>query len=605
MIVADAERIAQFTARGWWGTRTLDDHFREAAARHPEREAVADAPNRAALTDGAPRRLNWAALADEVARCAAVLQAQGLQRDDVLVVQLANGVEQYVVYLAALRLGVIVSPVPVQYREFELRHVLAIAAPAAVVTSVRVLRHAAAAMWCGLAEERRAAGQPAPRVLAFGGAAGAPPASAAASAAWPPGAVSLDAALAAYSGPGVHDLVAGLTANDVATLCWTSGTEAAPKGVPRSHNEWLIVAPSIIEAAELRPGARLLNPFPLVNMAGWSTCVAAWLRLGGTVVQHHPFDLPVFLRQLREERIDYTVAPPAILNQMLRDPALLEGIDFARLARIGSGSAPLSEWMVCGFAERGVQIVNYFGSNEGAALTGSPRDIADPALRARYFARAGVGQPFSAISTAAKIRTRLVDLDTGADITEPGRPGELRVAGPTLFAGYWRAPELTARAFDEQGFYRSGDLFEIAGERHQFYRFVGRCKDIVVRGGLKISAEEVEAQLLGHPAVADAAIVAMPDATLGEKVCACIVPRAGAHPTLGDLVEYLRDERQLAVYKLPEMLLLLDALPRNPVGKVLKRELRERAAVQAAQAPQAAQAQFADSGARAARPHAR
>ena len=376
--------------------------------------------------------------------------------------------------------------------------------------------------------------------------------------------------------------MAGLTANDVATLCWTSGTEAAPKGVPRSHNEWLIVAPSIIEAAELRPGARLLNPFPLVNMAGWSTCVAAWLRLGGTVVQHHPFDLPVFLRQLREERIDYTVAPPAILNQMLRDPALLEGIDFTRLARIGSGSAPLSEWMVCGFAERGVQIVNYFGSNEGAALTGSPRDIADPALRARYFARAGVGQPFSTISTAAKIRTRLVDLDTGADITEPGRPGELRVAGPTLFAGYWRASELTARAFDEQGFYRSGDLFEIAGERHQFYRFVGRCKDIVVRGGLKISAEEVEAQLLGHPAVADAAIVAMPDATLGEKVCACIVPRAGAHPTLGDLVEYLRDERQLAVYKLPEMLLLLDALPRNPVGKVLKRELRERAAAHAA-----------------------
>jgi acyl-CoA synthetase (AMP-forming)/AMP-acid ligase II len=388
----------------------------------------------------------------------------------------------------------------------------------------------------------------------------------------------------------VHDPVAGLTANDVATLCWTSGTEAAPKGVPRSHNEWLIVAPSIIEAAELRPGARLLNPFPLVNMAGWSTCVAAWLRLGGTVVQHHPFDLPVFLRQLREERIDYTVAPPAILNQMLRDPALLEGIDFTRLRRIGSGSAPLSEWMVCGFAERGVQIVNYFGSNEGAALTGSPRDIADPALRARYFARAGVGQPFSTISTAAKIRTRLVDPDTGADITEPGRPGELRVAGPTLFAGYWRAPELTARAFDEQGYYRSGDLFEIAGERHQFYRFVGRCKDIVVRGGLKISAEEVEAQLLGHPAVADAAVVAMPDATLGEKVCACIVARAGAHPTLGDLVEYLRDERQLAVYKLPEMLLLLDALPRNPVGKVLKRELRERAAAHAALATAAGDA---------------
>jgi acyl-CoA synthetase (AMP-forming)/AMP-acid ligase II len=573
MIVADAEHIAQYTARGWWGRHTLDDHFREAAERHPGREAVADAPNRAALTDGAARRLTWGALAAEVARCAAVLRAQGLRRDDVLVVQLANSVEQYVVSLAALRLGVIVSPVPVQYREFELRHVLAVASPAAVVTSARVLRHAAAAMWCALADERAVAGQPAPRVLAFGGGAGG---------VLPPRAVSLDAALADHRGPGVHEPAAGVTANDVATLCWTSGTEAAPKGVPRSHNEWLIVAPSIIEAAELPPGARLLNPFPLVNMAGWSTCVAAWLRLGGTVVQHHPFDLAVFLGQLREERIDYTVAPPAILNQLLRDPALLEGVDLGRLRRIGSGSAPLSEWMVCGFAERGVQIVNYFGSNEGAALTGSPRDIADPALRARYFARAGVGQPFSAISTAAKIRTRLVDPDTGDEITAPGRPGELRVAGPTLFAGYWRAPQLTARAFDEQGYYRSGDLFEIAGDRQQFYRFVGRCKDIVVRGGLKISAEEVEALLLGHPAVADVAIVAMPDAMLGEKVCACVVPRAGAAPTLGDLVEYLRDEQRLAVYKLPEMLLLLDALPRNPLGKVLKRELRALAAARAA-----------------------
>ncbi|MBL8346858.1 MAG: acyl--CoA ligase [Rubrivivax sp.] len=575
MIVADPEHIAQYTARGWWGTRTLDDHFREGVARHPEREAVADAPNRAAFTDGAPRRLSWGALGDEVARFAAVLRALGLQRDDVLVVQLANSIEQYVVYLAALRLGVVVSPVPVQYREFELRHVLAVATPAAVVTSARVLRHAAAAMWCALAEECRAAGARAPRVLAFGGEAGE-------GAARPQGAVSLDEAIAAHQGPFVHEQAEGLTANDVATLCWTSGTEAAPKGVPRSHNEWLIVAPSIIEAAELPPGARLLNPFPLVNMAGWSTCVAAWLRLGGTVVQHHPFDLPVFLRQLREERIDYTVAPPAILNQMLREPALLEGIDFQRLSCIGSGSAPLSEWMVCGFADRGVQIVNYFGSNEGAALTGSPRDIADPALRARYFARAGVGQPFSTISTAAKIRTRLVEPDSGEEIGEPGRAGELRVAGPTLFAGYWRAPELTAKAFDEQGFYKSGDLFEIAGERQQFYRFVGRCKDIVVRGGMKISAEEVEAQLLGHPAVADAAVVATPDATLGERVCACIVPRAGHHPTLADLVEYLRDERRLAVYKLPETLLLLDALPRNPVGKVLKRELRDLAAARTA-----------------------
>lgn len=582
MILASPERIAEFTAQGWWGSRTIDDHFRDVVGRHPQREAVVDASNRELLTDGAPRRMSYAQLADEVARMAAVLHGQGLRRDDIVIVQLVNSVEQYVVYLACLRLGLIVSPVPVQYREFELRHILALTQARAVVTATRVVKHAAAAMWVQLAREHASLS----RVLCFGS---APPegtfsldkAMAGTSAGATAGsnvAGPVDATVVRTAGHGAEPAACGLaiTANDIATLCWTSGTEASPKGVPRSHNEWLIVAPSIIEAAELQPGARLLNPFPLVNMAGWSTCVAAWLRLEGTVVQHHPFDLPVFLQQLRDERIDYTVCPPAILNQLLQQPALLEGIDFQRLSRIGSGSAPLSEWMVRGWAERGVQIVNYFGSNEGAALTGSPRDIPDPELRAKYFARAGVDRPFSQISTARKIRTRLVDPDTEEDVRSPGIPGELRVSGPTVFAGYFRAPDQTARAFDDKGYYCSGDLFEIAGEQGEFYRFVGRCKDIVVRGGMKISAVEVEMLLLACPGVQDAAVIGMPDAVLGERVCACVVPAPGMEPTLDQLVAYLRDERQVAVYKLPEHLILLPALPRNPVGKVLKRELRER-----------------------------
>lgn len=561
MILAHPDHIAHYTAQGWWGTLTLDAQFRVVAARHPQREAVVDAPNRELLTDGPPRRLTYAALADEVARMAAVLQGQGLRTDDIVIVQLVNSVEQCVVYLACLRLGLIVSPVPVQYRAFELAHILALTGARAVVTASRVGKFAAAALWLALAAGR----SPGLQVLCFGQNV-------------PAGALALDAALA-----GPLDLAAAeqaavaakITANHIATLCWTSGTEASPKGVPRSHNEWAVIAPSIIEAADLMPGARLLNPFPLVNMAGWSTCIAAWLALEGTVVQHHPFDLPVFLQQLRDEGIDDTVAPPAILNRLLQQPQLLAGIDFKRMGRIGSGSAPLSAWMVAGWAERGVRIVNYFGSNEGTALTGSPRDIPDPALRAQYFPCGGVGQPYSVISTAAKIRTRLVDPDAEAEITAPGVPGELRVSGPTIFAGYFRAPEQTARAFDAQGGYRSGDLFEIAGERGQFYRYVGRCKDIVVRGGQKISALELETLLMACPGVADVAVVGQADVRLGERLCACVVAAPGAAPTLAHVVDYLRDQCQVAVYKLPEHLLLLPALPRNPVGKVLKRNLRD------------------------------
>ena len=146
MILASPERIAEFTARGWWGTRTLDEAFLDIVARHPGREAVVDPPNREALTDGAPRRLSYAQLADEVERMAAVLHAGGLKRDDIVVVQLVNSVEQFAVYLACLRLGLIVSPVPVQYREHELDHILGLTGARAAVTATRIGRHAAAAM---------------------------------------------------------------------------------------------------------------------------------------------------------------------------------------------------------------------------------------------------------------------------------------------------------------------------------------------------------------------------------------------------------------------------------------------------------------------------
>ena len=572
MILVSAEKIAEYTERGWWGTRTLWDLFTKNVRERGAAEAVVDAPNRAEFAHGAPRRLSWQQLADEVDQLCLLFLKHDIRRDDVVLVQLPNCVEQFVVYLACARLGVVVTPVPVQYREHELEHILALTDAAAAFTFARIGKaghlHLAADMFCGLQAQHPAL----KTVFAWGEQV-------------PAGAVPIGSAAPERLDAAQHqqlqqaESAAAVSANDVFTICWTSGTEAAPKGVPRSHNEWLIVAPSIIEAALIPPQARLLNPFPFVNMSGLSTAFAGWLALGGTVVQHHPFSLPVFLQQLREERIDYTVAPPAILNMLLQNEALLDGIDFKRLARIGSGSAPLSEWMVRGFAEKyGVQIVNYFGSNEGAALSGSDVDIPDPALRAQYFPRAGVPGFNWSISTTRKIRTRLVDLETGADITQAGQPGELRFSGPTVFSGYYRATNMSRRAFDAQGFYCTGDLFEIAGDALQYYRYVGRSKDLVIRGGMNISSEEIEGLLAACPGVREVAVVGVPDATLGEKLCACVVSAEGHSVTLADLTDYLRHTQRVAVYKLPEYLLPVPALPRNPVGKILKRVLRARAA---------------------------
>ncbi len=584
MILVPKEKIDEYSARGWWGEQTLWGLFEKNARDFADREAVVDAPNRSDFAHGQPQRLSWRQLADAVDGLSAALIHNGLRRDDIVVAILPNCVEQFVVYLACARLGLIVSPVPVQYREHELAHILSHTGAVAAISFGNIGKaghgHAAADMFCALQSAH-----PSLRVvLAWGDVLAH-------------GVVRLPSLDSVALGDAERARIkqaesnAAVTANDVFTICWTSGTEAQPKGVPRSHNEWLIVAPSIIEAARIAPHARLLNPFPFVNMAGLSTAFAAWLVLVGTVVQHHPFNLPVFLQQLRDEHIDYTVAPPAVLNMLLQNETLLAGIDFKRLSRIGSGAAPLSEWMVRGFAEKhGVQIINYFGSNEGAALSGSDIDIPNPALRAQFFPRAGVDGFDWSVSTTRKIKTRLVNLDSGEDITLAGQAGELRFKGPTVFSGYYQAPKLSQRAFDEQGYYKTGDLFEIAGDKHQYYRFVGRSKDLVIRGGMNISSEEIEGLLAACPGVREVAVVGVPDPILGEKLCACVVALEGHAITLEHITDFLRHGQRIASYKLPEYLLTLPSLPRNPVGKILKRSLREQALslVNAAEAIEAA-----------------
>ncbi len=574
MILVANNKIDEYTRKGWWGTTTLWDAFQRQVQARPDAESVVDASNRADFAHGAPQRLTWAQVGEAIDRFSHLLVELGIQRDDVLLMQLPNCVEQFIVYMACARMGIIITPVPIQYRANELDHILETTEATAVVTFSRIGKPTAGHASADMFAHMQARHPHLRHILAWGDDVA-------------PAHIDIGQRTAAALTAAEQERLAQaedaalVTANDVFTICWTSGTEAQPKGVPRSHNEWLVVAPSIIDAGQIVPHARILNPFPLVNMAGISTAITTWLVQGATIVQHHPFALPVFLQQIRDEQIDYTIAPPAILNMLLQNAQLLEGIDFKRLSRIGSGAAPLSEWMVRGFAEKyGVQVINYFGSNEGASLAGNDIDLPDPSLRAKYFPKADADGFTWSVSTTSKVRTRLVDLETGEDIHEADHVGELRFVGPNIFSGYYRAPALTARAFDEQGYYKTGDLFALGGDRLQYYRYAGRSKDLVIRGGMNISAEELEGLLLGCPGVREVAIVGVPDAVMGEKVCACVVPHDSHTLSLGDIVQYLRKEKQVAAYKLPEFILSMPVLPRNPVGKVLKTELRVLAKAQ-------------------------
>lgn len=513
---------------------TIDHLVRRSVAERGDALALADAPNRAAFFGGEPHRLTWNELDRAVDSMASQLSDLGVTAQTAVAVQLPNVVELVVALLACARTGAIAVPFPVQHRGHELRSGLAVADVRVVLTADRPDRTDQVETMQAIAAE-------------IGNIEVAEPA-------------TIDLVRAALAPVGT----APLSPDDVATICWTSGTTGLPKGVPRTHAMWR--ASSDYQVAELSITAddRILCPFPVVNMAGIGGMLLPWITAGAALFLHQPLDLQVFIGQIQGEKISYTVAPPPVLNMLLRNEALLASVDLSTIRAISSGSAPLDPWMVAGWQERGIEIVNVFGSNEGAALLSTMRSVPDPEERARFFPR----------PEREGVVVRLVDLDTAEEITETGRPGELRFSGPTVFSGYVGS---TGEEFDAEGFYRTGDVFQWAGtaEPPDLLQFIDRAKDIIIRGGMNISAAEVEALVASHDTVTECAAVAYPDPDLGERVGLFVVAADGAEPTLDDLLMHLRG-LEIASYKLPERIELVDALPRNPVGKITKADLRAR-----------------------------
>lgn len=558
MQLSPQSRVDEYRKKGWWRGVTVDALFREAVAEGGEREALVDPPNREDLIGDAPQRLSFNVLESRVDAMAKAFRHLGVARDGIVLMQIPNVIEGVIAFLACARIGAILSPITTAFRERELRSLAVRLRPALFLTVGEFHGCNHLEMARRLKEEGVELGA----VVTIGG-----------------GDQSSALRNVEESAAGDELDVADIDPADVLTICWTSGTEAEPKGVPRHHDHWVVNGESLVEAADLSEGDTLLNPFPLINIAAIGGMVMPWLLCRGRFVQHHPFDLSVFLRQFQEEKVNYTVAPPAILTMLLKNRQLLEGIDFSGVKCIASGSAPLPPFMVKAWQEEfGVPIMNVFGSNEGCSLFSSAVEIADPELRARYFPRFGAAGIDWRSVFPAKIKTRLVDPDTEEEVTSPGRAGELRIDGAMTFDGYWDDDALNDRAFDADGYFKTGDLFEIAaGQDGKYYEFVGRTKEIIIRGGVNISPAELDALIESHPDIREAACAGYPDQKLGERVCAIISLMPDATLTLAELNDYLTG-KQISVYKLPEKLKVVDALPRNALGKVVRRSLTSVAA---------------------------
>ena len=271
--------------------------------------------------------------------------------------------------------------------------------------------------------------------------------------------------------------------NDAATICWTSGTEGKPKGVRRAHYDWIGFSPGPIDGPAITDADILLNPFPMINMAGINGMLLPWLLQGATLVQHHPFDPQTFFMQIAVERPTYTLVPPALLWQLLNNEELLAKVDLSSLTRVGSGSAPLQPAMVRGWQQKmGLSVINFFGSNEGVALLSSPEDFLDPTTARASSPLRGAG--------SGTVRT---DYRARADLAHrPGErrrdhrnrdPGELRVGGPGVFPGYLHADQL-ASPFDDEGCFARR---HVRDRRRPQPVPALRRPDLVIRGGMNIA----------------------------------------------------------------------------------------------------------------------
>ncbi len=547
-------RIRALTASGFWGQESLHGLLAERVAQEPDALAVADQPDKMGLVGMPPARLSFSDLDIASTGLALQLLERGTGPGSRIMVQLPNIAELVVCFYAASKLGAIISPLPVQYGAHEI---------------TELSRTLGATMFIGcptfkgqpLIQTARTA-LPHISVLAIG--------------------EDLNCLASSVAADRTHVLATYTRslndpANRILTVCWTSGTTGTPKGVPRSANMWLATARATAEAGGYQRGDRLLNPFPLVNMAAIGGFLFAAAELGCGLILHHPFDPAVYLTQMQDEKINFTIAPPAVLNQLAAQPEFWRQYDFSALRAVGSGSAPLSPTMITTF-ENDYQkpVINFYGSNEGLALFATPETVPSSEMRAAYFPRFGVeGLDWPGRCHHA-VQSKIIDPDTGLEIDEPGAVGELCFAGATIFDGYFGSE--TEGVFTEDGFFRSGDLVEISADPTHYYRIVGRCKDIINRGGMKISPAELDALIEGHPDVLEAAVCAYADAALGERVCVCLVAKDASHPpSLEALSEFLKAQG-LATFKLPEQIRYLEALPRNPMGKVLRGDLQKNVA---------------------------
>jgi 2,3-dihydroxybenzoate-AMP ligase len=538
------EFAARYRERGYWEDRSIADQLRERFVRYADRAAVIDGE----------RTLTYAQLDAASTRLALNLLDLGLRPLDRVVVQLPNVLEFVVLYCALQKLGAIPIAALPSHRYHEVSQFVRLAGAVACVAPDR---HGDFA-FAPLIERLRAESPGLRHGILLGEA--------------PAGFHALQDLIERRSprDPAELERIA-IDPTDPAVFQLSGGTTGVPKLIPRTHNDYIYNSKLAAQVTGVRPDSCVLIVVPIAhNLALACPGVQGYLLHGGRIVLSTSTRGADVFPLIERHRVTHVKVVPALLIRWLNDP-LLQQFDLSSLEVIQSGGQRLQPEIRLRARALipGVFVQENFGMAEGLLMFVRRDDPEEVQLET-------VGRPVSPDD-----EVRLVD-DEDHEVPD-GEVGELLARGPYTLRGYFGVPEYNARAFTTDGFYRSGDLMR----RHPSGAYIveGRKKDLINRGGEKISAEEVENLILQHPAVLNVACVPMPDPVLGERMCAYVIPRgaraAEATLTLADLTRFLL-ERGLAKFKLPERLELVDEFPLSAFGKVSKKDLAARIAAQVA-----------------------
>ena len=539
-ILASA-RVAEMTASGLWPNRLVVDLLDEAAALCPDAIAIVDHHSE----HGTSTRLSYRELADRSIRIACALAALGVERGDVVAVQLPNWWHYAAIYAACVRIGAVINPLMPIFRERELEFMLGLT-EARVLMVPRVFR--------GFDYPRMASALQAklPKLKHLWVVDGSDPETA------------FESRILERRWEAEVDHVALFAArrpdpNDVTEVMYTSGTTGEPKGVMHTANTLLCKAQLASELFEFNAQDVIYMGSPLAHQTGFMYgCILAIYHRCKCVLQDI-WDPVLAARLISAEGCTLTLGSTPFLSDLVHTPEV-RNYDLSSLRLFLCAGAPIPRVLVHAAREThpGLYVMSAWGMTEmGIATATYPGDPPE-----KIFDTDGRALPHQAVRV----------VDEQGETVPCGVEGRLQARCTTTFVGYLKRPEVYG--LDAEFWLETGDNARMDAEG--YIRITGRAKDLIIRGGENIPIVEVEELLYRHPAIQDAAIVAMPDERLGERGCAFVTLRPGARLDFSGLLDYLRESRLIKQY-MPERLEVIAEFPRTPSGKIQKFKLRELA----------------------------